>query len=69
MKTNLAISLLAMAIVPRSARRCRSGRRRARRCREGRGAKLITKFINNLAGTIDGDPAVRGRLKVLFLPD
>ena len=32
-------------------------------------AKLIIKFINNLAGTIDGDPAVRGRIKVLFLPD
>jgi starch phosphorylase len=32
-------------------------------------AKLIIKFINNLAGTIGGDPAVRGRLKVLFLPD
>ena len=32
-------------------------------------AKLIVKFINNLAGTIDGDPAVGGRLKVLFLPD
>ncbi len=32
-------------------------------------AKLIIKFINNLAGTIDGDPAVKGRLKVLFLPD
>jgi glycogen phosphorylase len=32
-------------------------------------AKLIIKFINNLAATIDGDPAVRGRLKVLFLPD
>ena len=32
-------------------------------------AKLIVKFINNLAGTIDGDSAVRGRLKVLFLPD
>ena len=32
-------------------------------------AKLIIKFINNLAGTIDGDPIVRGRLKVLFLPD
>ena len=31
-------------------------------------AKLIIKFINNLAGTIDGDPAVRGRLKVVFLP-
>ena len=32
-------------------------------------AKLIIKFINNLAGTIDGDPEVRGRIKVLFLPD
>ena len=32
-------------------------------------AKVIIKFINNVAGTIDGDPAVRGRLKVLFLPD
>ena len=32
-------------------------------------AKLIIKFINNLAGTIDGDPAVRGKLKVLFLPE
>jgi len=32
-------------------------------------AKLIIKFINNLAGTIDRDPAVRGRLKVIFLPD
>jgi len=32
-------------------------------------AKLIIKFINNLAGTIDGDPAVRGRLKILFLPE
>jgi len=32
-------------------------------------AKLIIKFINNLAGTIDGDPAVKGRLQVLFLPD
>jgi glycogen phosphorylase len=32
-------------------------------------AKVIIKFINNLAGTIDGDPAVRGRLKVVFLPD
>jgi starch phosphorylase len=32
-------------------------------------AKLIIKFINNLAGTIDGDAAVRGRLKVLFLPE
>jgi starch phosphorylase len=32
-------------------------------------AKLIIKFINNLARTIDGDPVVGGRLKVLFLPD
>jgi starch phosphorylase len=32
-------------------------------------AKLIIKFINNLAGTIDGDPSVRGQLKVLFLPE
>ncbi len=32
-------------------------------------AKLIIKFINNLAGTMDGDPAVQGRLKVMFLPD
>jgi starch phosphorylase len=32
-------------------------------------AKLIIKFINNLAGTIDGDPATRGRLKVVFIPD
>jgi len=32
-------------------------------------AKLIIKFINNLADTIDGDPCVRGRLKVLFLPE
>ena len=32
-------------------------------------AKLIIKFINNIAETIDGDPAVRGRLKVVFLPE
>ena len=32
-------------------------------------AKVIIKFINNLAATIDGDPAVRGRMKVVFLPD
>jgi starch phosphorylase len=32
-------------------------------------AKLIIKFLNNLAGTIDGDPAVRGRLKVVFLAE
>ncbi len=32
-------------------------------------AKVIIKFINNLAATIDGDPAVRERLRVVFLPD
>jgi starch phosphorylase len=32
-------------------------------------AKVIIKFINNLAGTIDNDPVIHGRLKVLFLPD
>ena len=32
-------------------------------------AKLIIKFINNLAGAIDGDPIVRGRMKVVFLPE
>ena len=32
-------------------------------------AKVIIKFINNLAGTIDGDPLVRGRIKVIFLPE
>jgi glycogen phosphorylase len=32
-------------------------------------AKVIIKFLNNLAGTVDGDPAVRGRLKVVFLPE
>jgi glycogen phosphorylase len=32
-------------------------------------AKLIIKLINNLAGTIDGDPVIGGRLKVVFLPD
>jgi glycogen phosphorylase len=32
-------------------------------------AKLIIKFVNNLAGTLDGDPAVRARLKVVFLPE
>ena len=32
-------------------------------------AKLIIKFINNLAVTIDDDPTVRERLKVVFLPD
>ena len=32
-------------------------------------AKLIIKFINNLAGTLDGDPITQGRLKVVFVPD
>jgi starch phosphorylase len=32
-------------------------------------AKVIIKFINNLAATVDSDPSVRGRLKVVFLPD
>jgi glycogen phosphorylase len=32
-------------------------------------AKVIVKFINNLAATIDADPAIRGRLKVVFLSD
>ena len=32
-------------------------------------AKLVIKLLNNLAVTIDDDPAVRGRLKVVFLPE
>ena len=32
-------------------------------------AKVIIKFINNLAGVIDDDPALRGRIKVLFVPE
>ncbi|HTR03901.1 MAG TPA: glycogen/starch/alpha-glucan phosphorylase [Thermoanaerobaculia bacterium] len=32
-------------------------------------AKLLIKLINNVAGTVDGDPATRGRLRVLFLPE
>jgi len=32
-------------------------------------AKVIIKFINNLAQTIDGDPLTRGRLNVVFLPE
>jgi starch phosphorylase len=32
-------------------------------------AKTVIKLINNVAGTINQDPAVRGKLAVLFLPD
>ncbi len=32
-------------------------------------AKLIIKFINNVAATIDGDAATRGKLRVVFIPD
>jgi glycogen phosphorylase len=32
-------------------------------------AKVIIKFINNLAATIDADPVTRGRIKLVFLPD
>lgn len=32
-------------------------------------AKLIIKFINNLASTIDADPRARELIKVVFLPD
>jgi glycogen phosphorylase len=32
-------------------------------------AKLIIKFINNLAGTVAGDTAVRDRLRAVFLPE
>ncbi|MDD4442575.1 MAG: glycogen/starch/alpha-glucan phosphorylase [Kiritimatiellae bacterium] len=32
-------------------------------------AKLVIKFINNLADVIDSDPAMKGRLKVVFIPD
>jgi starch phosphorylase len=32
-------------------------------------AKLIIKLINNVAVTLDADPVVRGRLKVLFVPN
>jgi starch phosphorylase len=32
-------------------------------------AKVIIKLINNIAGTIDGDPVSAGKMKVIFLPD
>ena len=32
-------------------------------------AKLIIKFLNNMADTIDADPVVGGRLKIVFLPE
>jgi starch phosphorylase len=32
-------------------------------------AKLIIKFINNLATVVDADPITQGKLKVVFLPD
>jgi starch phosphorylase len=32
-------------------------------------AKLIIKFINNVAAVIDADPIARGRIKMLFLPN
>jgi starch phosphorylase len=32
-------------------------------------AKLIIKFINNVAAVIDADPALHGRLKVVFVPE
>ena len=32
-------------------------------------AKLIIKFINNLAAVLDSDPITRGKLKVIFVPD
>jgi starch phosphorylase len=32
-------------------------------------AKLIIKLVSNIAAVIDDDPVVRGRIKVLFLPN
>jgi glycogen phosphorylase len=34
-----------------------------------RRAKLIIKLIHDVAGVVNDDPAMRGRLKVVFLPD
>src|SRR5438046_8826894 len=32
-------------------------------------AKVILKFLNNLAATVESDPALRDRIKVVFLPE
>jgi glycogen phosphorylase len=32
-------------------------------------AKLIIKLLNNIARTVDGDPLVAGKLKVVFVPE
>ena len=32
-------------------------------------AKLIIKFINNIAAAVDADPVTQAKLKVIFLPD
>src|SRR5262249_5799996 len=32
-------------------------------------AKVIIKFINNLASVVGADPAIKGRIKVVFLPE
>ncbi len=32
-------------------------------------AKLIIKFINNVAQTVNNDPRVKGQIKVVFIPD